>query len=139
MKDFDVERAERAQVDRTFKLGGETFTRKATVRPEATEPWEGVTAVSTQTETLAAIDATIRNMIEPGDKNEAHARWKKLRQREEDAVSLGDLIELITWLVEEQTARPTEPQRNFSVVPDDTGTTSTEGSSSPETPEASTA
>lgn len=138
MKNFDEQRALRAQADRGFVIGGEEFLRRTSVRPEATEPWENVTIDSTQKETLAAIDETVCNLIEPGEKSEAHKRWMKLRLREDDAVSLGDMLELIQWLVAEQTQRPTEPPSNFSDEPEETGTPSTGGSSSPDTPEEQT-
>lgn len=138
MKDFDTARQERAQADRGFLIGGEQFIRRASVRPEATKPWEDVDLTTSHDATLAAIDETVTNMIEPGAKGEAHKRWAKLREREDDAISLGDLLDLVQWLVQEQAARPTVPPSNSSDEPEDSGTSSTGGSSSPATPAAST-
>lgn len=141
MKNFDEQRAARALADRGFQIGGETFTRKASVRPEATEPWEAITLESTSKETLANIDETVCNMIEPGVKGADHKRWLELRKREEDAVTMGDLLELVQWLIAEQSARPTEQPSSSSVEPEELGTSLTEDSSStdsPEEPEPST-
>jgi hypothetical protein len=138
VKDFDEARALRAQADRGFQIGGEQFLRRSSVRPEATEPWEAVSLDSTQKETLAAIDETVCNLIDSGEKGEAHKRWMKLRSREEDAISLGDMLELVQWLISEQAARPTEPPSNFSDEPEETGTSSMGGSSLQVVPEEST-
>lgn len=135
MRNFDDARAQRAQADRGFQIGGEQFLRRSSVRPEATEAWEAVNLNSTQKETLAAIDETICNLVEPGKGGEAHKRWMKLRQREEDAVSLGDMLEIVQWLVEEQAQRPTEPPSSSFDELEALGTLSTVGSSSPDTPE----
>lgn len=135
MKNFDEQRALRVQEDRGFQIGGEQFIRRASVRPEATEPWENVNLETSHRDTLASLDETVTNLIEPGEKNEAHKRWMKLRTREEDAITLGDLLELMQWLVAEQTGRPTEPPSNFSDEPEETGTPLTVVSSSPVTPE----
>ncbi len=139
MKDFDLARSERALADRGFQIGGEKFVRRASVRPEATKPWEDVNLETSHEATLAAIDETVTNMIEPGARKEAHKRWALLRERDDDAISLGDLLDLVQWLISEQAARPTLPPSSFSDEPAASGTGSTGGSSSPETPAASTA
>lgn len=139
MKDFDTARAARTLADRGFQIGGEQFVRRASVRPEATKPWEDVDLTTSHEATLAAIDETVTNMIEPGKAKEAHKRWLVLRQRDDDAISLGDLLDLVQWLVSEQAARPTVPPSNSSGEPVASGTSSTGGSSSPETPAESTA
>ncbi len=136
MRNFDDQRALRTQGDRGFQIGGEKFIRRASVRPEATRPWEDVSLETTHEATLAAIDETVLNMVEPGTRGEAHKRWMKLREREDDAITLGDLLELVQWLVGEQAHRPTEPPSNFSDEPEEVGTRSMGGSSSPETPGA---
>lgn len=133
MKNFDEARAARASSPRDFQIGGEVFVWKASVRPEATKPWEDVTGMTPQAEVLGAIDQTVKNLIEPGVKGEAHKRWDTLRQREDDALSLGDLIGLITWLIEEQANRPTVPSSGSSNVRELPGTSSTGGSSSQDT------
>lgn len=133
MKNFDEQRALRLKADRGFQIGGEQFVRRASVRPEAVEPWERVGSDPdlTSKDVLGAMDETIINLIEPGTKGEAHRRWVKLRGREADAINLGDLIDLVTWLIEEQAQRPTLPSSNSSPEPGTTGTPSTDGSSSP--------
>lgn len=133
MKNFDEQRRKRLEQDRGFTIGGETFIRRPSVRPEAVSPWEAVASnpAMSNTDILAAIDETIINLIEPGEKGEAHKRWHKLREREEDALNLGDMIDVITWLVEEQAQRPTQPSSDSSSEPGTTETPSTDGSSSP--------
>ena len=139
MRDFDIQRKIRAEADRTFMIGGEKFVRRASVRPEATQPWDDVQAETPQAETLAAMDETLLNLIEPGSRGEAHKRWKALRQREEDAITLGDMIELFQWLVGEMTGRPILPPLSSFEEPGANGTSSTDGSSLPDLQEASTA
>jgi len=141
VKDFDVLRKQREAQDRMFQIGGETFVRRASVRPEAVEPWESVGSNPdiTSGDVIARMDETVINLIEPGPKGEAHKRWKALRAREDDAVNLGDMIDVITWLVEEQSARPTQSPGSFSGEPDTTGTPSTGASSPPVLQEVSTA
>lgn len=130
MRDFDIARTARATADLEFKIGGETFVRRAACRPEDTKPWEDVGALTPQADVLAAVDQTVKNLIEPGVKGEAHRRWDALRKRDEDALTLGDLIALVVWLVEEQAARPTVPPGDSSNVREIPGTGSTGGSSS---------
>lgn len=139
-KDFDIARAaSRGDSDRQFKIGGELFTRRKTVRPEAVKPWEDVGPLTPHEEVLKAIDQTILNLIEPGTKGEDHKRWRELRKREEpDALNLGDLLELTTWIVSQQSSRPTSPPVLSSASPEPGGTSSTDDSSSPVTEEEST-
>ncbi len=144
MHDFDIERAERQKADRSFKIAGETFARRASVRPEALEEWEDYTPIGrSQAEALAVIDRTIKALIEPGAKGEAHKRWDNLRKRDDDPVTLADMIGLrdeegvllrdglIQWLTAEMAGRPTGPSVSSSGGPGASETSSTEGSSSP--------
>ena len=129
MHDFDVDRAAREGYDRSFKIGGETFNRRASVRPETTAQWESLSPGMAQPKVLKVIDETVLGLIEPGEKGEAHARWKALRERDDDPLNLRDLLDLVPWLIQEQAARPTEPPSNSSDEPVASGTTSTGGSS----------
>ena len=100
MKDFDEGRIAPAS-DRTFRIGGETFVRKATVRPEALLGWDGITPESKSTETLKVVDQLISDFVtEP-------AKWRELRQREEDPVSLQDMMKIVEWLIAGVTGFPT--------------------------------
>lgn len=125
MKDFDIGRRVRASDDRlTFKIGGETFTRKASVPPEDMAAWEDHDPrFSTTVETLAVVDETVFALIEDWDG--AHERWRALRERREDALSYGDVLDVVKWLVEEQAARPTELSSDSSNGRTPPGTRST--------------
>jgi hypothetical protein len=106
MRDFDEARKRRQDKDRSFKIGGETFVMKPGVRPEALADYEKIGPDSTPTETLAIIDGIVLSMIDGADGG--HDRYVKVRESEDDPVTLGDMQELVEWLMEEQTARPTE-------------------------------
>jgi hypothetical protein len=66
VKDFDKDRVDRTQRDRTFKIGGETFTYRSSVAPEAIQGWTTFTSMTERAEAhmnaarakLAALDAT---------------------------------------------------------------------------------
>lgn len=107
MKDFDTKRKERSDRDRSFKIGGETFVRRTGLRPEILLPWEKIGDDTPASEVLETIDLLVTDFIESGD--DAVARYKALREREDDPVTLEDLQELVEWLVAEQTGRPTGP------------------------------
>jgi hypothetical protein len=135
VKDFDTDRKARSipVEDRTFILGGETFIGRESVRPEALTKWDGITDEMAVGEVLQATDDTILALIE--DTDDGHARYLALRQREDDPISVPDLVEVGTWLVEVQTGRPTEPPTASTDSPSTPGTTSTGEHSSPDTPE----
>jgi hypothetical protein len=108
VKDFDAVREQRAQEDRSFKIGGETFVRKVGVRPEVLAEYDQIGADTSATETLKIVDECILAMVENHDGS--HERWSALRTREEDPVTLGDMQALVEWLIEEETERsPTQP------------------------------
>lgn len=137
MKNFDDHRKkkdEATRAQREFQLGGETFTARARVRPEAFMEWDSMDMANTPaSEILVMADKTILDLIEK--KDDAHARYRALREREEDPLNLEDLTDLIQWLVEVQSGgRPTEPSPDSSSSPEETGTRSTEDSSSTATP-----
>jgi len=134
-KDFDDHRRKKAEAtrkEREFILGGEPFTARATVRPEAFAAWDSLNMEeATPTEILKTADDTILQMIEK--KDGAHDRYRAVRERDDDdAIGLEDLTDLIQWLVEVQSGRPTEPPSDSGPSPSETGTSSTADSSSPE-------
>src|SRR5262245_2222585 len=117
MKDFDEELVE----DRTFKLAGETFTWKY-IRPETLfnladdlQKQNGANDGG-----LSLLDAQVTIFLNEGDLD----RWKSLRERDENPVTLGQLTTLVEWLVEAQSGRPTE-----TPAPSVTGRGKTGGSS----------
>jgi hypothetical protein len=50
------------------------------------------------------MDAQILLFLE----DEEHERWKVLRKREKEPVTIVQINAILTWLMEEQTGRPTQ-------------------------------
>lgn len=135
VKNFDEQRALRGKGNRKFQIGGEVFTRRSSVRPEAVAGWEEIGKRGSEMgseEVLETMDQVICNLIEPGPQNRDHKKWRKIRSREEDPITLDDMIELITWITEDMTGRPTQQSEPSSEAPEPTGTSSTDDSSSPD-------
>ena len=108
MRDFDVKRRERVEKDRSFTIGGELFVMKASVRPEVLAVWDHLSDDAGPEPIMEAINEIVLGMIENHDGS--HERWGALRSREEDALNLEDLQDLVGWLIEEQTGQtPTQP------------------------------
>lgn len=129
MKDFDIQRQERKDADRDFHIGGETFTLKTGVRPEVIAKYEEITGDTPATAVIAAFDTMIIDMIEPDD--DAAKRWRDLREREDDPLTLDDIGELVKWAMGEMAGRPTQQSSPSPAGRGRTGTTSTGASSSP--------
>lgn len=121
MHNFDEGREARKQADRTFQIGGEVFVRKVGVRPEVIAAYESLNDSENATETLALIDSVVCDMIDDagqalaeGDRikkigAKGHDRYRKLREREVDPLSLADMTSLVEWLIETETGRvPTQ-------------------------------
>ena len=107
MKDFDRDRAARAVLpakDRSFKLGGEVFIRRAVVPAWVMGILDGL-ATAPPGQTLEAIDELIDEMCE----EPAREKWAALRARgrDEDPLTLGDVFAVVEWLIAEETAIPT--------------------------------
>lgn len=126
MKDFDEARAERMQRDRSFKIGGETFTRRLAVRPEAMEEFARMRRDEAELAGFEIFDRTFYAFVEP----EGHERWKQLREREDDPLNYADIMEVCGWLVAEETGRPTRALSLSTPGPERSETTSTDDSSS---------
>jgi hypothetical protein len=132
MKNFDIERAKRNRTreERTFQIGGEVFTLKNRVRPEALAGFDDLTKDSTVGETMAAWDEMFLTMVEPED--DAAGRYARLRTDDADPLGLDDLQELVEWMLEEVGGnRPTTPSSASTPTPAGTGTPSTGVSSLP--------
>lgn len=141
-RDFDEERAERFARPRTFKMGGKEFTFKVGFRPEiyaeyVTEYFEVMFRPGARgTEMLAVLDRMIPKFLDSVD--DSPARWEELRARhiedpegaEESDVTIGDMHDLIEWLMEQQTGRPTRPRSSSGNGRGRTGQSSTDPSSS---------
>jgi hypothetical protein len=132
VKDFDAERhAHMLTADaRTFTIGGETFTYRASVRPEVLFEIAELDTDRPTGEVFAVMDRMIVNMLEPGESGDAGERWFALRQRDDDPITIDDLNALVEWLVEAQAGRPTQPPSSSSPSQEANGTPSTASSSS---------
>lgn len=120
MKDFDEARRARAEQDREFTIGGERFVMRAGVRPEALTAYEQLQPGTGSAKTLSVIDELVMAFVEPED--DASGRWTRLRERDADPVTLQDLQQLVEWLVEGQTGRPTVPPSPSTPPPEKAGT-----------------
>lgn len=114
MKDFDQKRKERAERDRSFTIGGETFEVRVGVRPEVLSIYDDITTETSAADTIKVIDEIITSMLVTADGE----RYQALRQREEDPITLEDLQDLMEWLLEKETDRtPTQPSSPSPVGP----------------------
>lgn len=91
--------------DQTFTVRGEKFSYQD-VKPEILTAFELSTngKKSEADSTWDALDQQIMVFLP----DEQHARWQELRAREKDPVTIHQLTEIIKWLMEVQTGRPTE-------------------------------
>lgn len=143
MKDFDPDRIGR-QADedtRTFKLGGETFVIRAAIRPDVLAGYDDIGDDTSTVETLRILDDLLVNLIEPDFGNngggiDATDRYLALRERTEDPIELTDILDVVNWVVEVYTARPTGKPSDSGTGRSGTGTPSTVVSSLPGTPTA---
>jgi len=99
-RNFDEERKQ----DLEFVIRGEKFTMKV-VRPEVIAAWEDDETPTKSIEALEYTDDKIKLFLANSDGS--HDRWDALRKREEDPVSMGELNEILTWMIGVQSARPT--------------------------------
>lgn len=116
MKNFDVEK------DLSFQVGGESFTM-VVVRPEVLATWEDATIPESALEALKLIDERVGVMLGSNGQIE---KWQALRARDENAVAMWQLQELLEWMVEVQSARPTESPAPSARGRGKTATTSTD-------------
>ncbi len=99
MKDFNDLLAQ----DRQFKVQDQTFTWRD-VRPEVLTMFETDTNGDDPNAVWDLMDRQIVLFL-PADE---HERWSELRAREDKPVTIGQMNAILTWLMEEQTGRPTE-------------------------------
>lgn len=140
MKNFDEDRAARRNVQgEQFVLSGETFTVETHVNPNVLLAFDAIDEPGTGIgKSIETIDKTIKAMIVDvdGTLEGGHARYDALRQKDgEDLLTIGDLIDLASWLIGAQAGRPTGQSSASATGRGTTGTTSTGASSSPETRE----
>jgi hypothetical protein len=135
VKNFDQERAVREANPTTFQMGGETFSLRASVRPEALSGLEEIDEKdSALSVVFGVLDTVVKEFLVVDD----GPRWDELRQRPDSPVGIQDISSLVKWLTEEGIAeisgRPTEQPGGSSAGQETTETTSTGGSSSPDSP-----
>ena len=103
---FDEAREEREARDRTFVMGGETFTAIAAVDMEVIARYEDSVGKGNSQDYAALLEATILEFLVPEDRE----RWQKMRERvsHSNGVTFGDAGALMRWLLERDAQRPTE-------------------------------
>lgn len=131
MRDFDEDRAKREQTDRRFRLAGRDFRFLPAVRPEDFADYVDFIQDSTrysEHDAIKLLDRTVVAFLEP----EFEQAWREAREEQSaNPVTARDIIDLITWMTEVQSARPTEPSSASGTGDETGGTNSTEGTSSP--------
>lgn len=130
MKNFDEARLERAERDRTFVIGGQELVRRVGVRPDDILHWNQATGgeiVPTEQEWIEIYDETVIALLEPG----MEEKWAAVRSITDNPLTVHDLLELIGYLLSEETGRPTGQPSDSSAGRKSTGTISTEDSGSP--------
>lgn len=111
--------------DRAFTLGGETFY----FRPVTSYTVMGQIGSGeeiTAAELIAIMEKSLVKMLEPGQEE---AFLAKLRS-DDDPLDFQDLTDLVGWVAEQQTGRPTAASSLSTGGDAPTSTTSTDGSSS---------
>lgn len=102
-KNFDELIAE----DRGFEVRGEKF-EYIDVRPEVLSAFTPEEAPEGEDPDTNAIWKSIDDQILLFLPEEDHQRWRDLRSRDDKPVTVTQLNAVLTWLVEEQTDRPTQ-------------------------------
>lgn len=111
MHNFDEARDVRMQGERSFQIGGQQFTYKPAVSPESLIPWADMTADTPEVEAIRIIDETVLAFLDPGQEG----KWLLARDPDSaNPLTADDIIELIKWLVTEQSGRPTSPPSDSS-------------------------
>lgn len=99
-KNFD----ELLEQDLEFTIGGESFKMRY-VRPEVLAAWEDETIDDKSEDLLKKQDERIMMFLAGGA--EDHKRWMALRERDDNAVPMVQVNEVLKWMIEVQTSRPT--------------------------------
>lgn len=125
-RDFDAEARERLakKTASTFRLGGETFTIRRKVRPEAFTAYTNMDENDPDaSKSLSVIDDMLLAIIVPGDQQK-YIEVREYNGDDEDrVVGLEDLMDVVLWCVEEVTGRPPTQPSSSSALPDATTTT----------------
>ena len=123
MKDFDIIRAERENADRTFKIGGETFTFRPYVAPEHIIEMQ---MAITDDEYLTAVDRILpAHLLEEGQED----KWMRARKENPQPLSIYDISQVINHIQAVVSGRPTVPSTGSLPTASPTGMILTGGSS----------
>ena len=117
MKNFD----EILEQDLEFQVGGEQFKMRY-VRPEVLASWEDEPMDEKSIDLLKKQDERIMLFLNGDDGS--RDRYLALRAREDNALPMVAVNELLTWMIEVQTARPTNTPSPSVVGPGKTVRTS---------------
>lgn len=99
MKNFDEMLAQ----DREFTVGGETFHWRD-VRPEVLTSFSPSETEGDDNAAWRLMDDQILLFLAADE----HDRWRALRSRDDNPVTIAQLNAILLWLMEEQTGRPTQ-------------------------------
>lgn len=107
-KNFDEKRSQRPArtvEERTFTIGGVSLVQRdpRDVKPEALTPYEQITKESPLSTDLGAMDAIVVALLEP----DSQQAWKELRARDKDVITPEDITDVLQYLIEQVTGRPT--------------------------------
>jgi hypothetical protein len=152
MRDFDQERAERATLDHTLKIGGRELRFRPAVSPETfakvadlqggtyrdqfdlpgSEPEQGgepltVYRLPTEVEVVKILDGLFLDFLDP----DSHGAWRMIRQDTENPVTYLEMWALIDHMIAVQMGRPTTPASNSGGGGGENGTKLTDVSASP--------
>lgn len=100
-RNFDEERDQ----DLDFVIRGEKFT-VARVRPEVIGEWEDEATPEKSMDAITYTSDKVKGFILNSDGS--HERWDAVRKQTDDPVTLGELNELLVWMIQVQSARPTQ-------------------------------
>lgn len=102
-KDFDAERSVNGKEPVTFKVGGETFTVRPHVPADVLAEF-GRRQVANFGDTMDAYDAFMKSCIVEQDGE----KWDKVRREADPPLTVGDVEQVLWWVLDQATGRPTE-------------------------------
>jgi hypothetical protein len=110
-----------------FVFRGEQFSVRANVDYDVLYSVAALTEQTDGSKVISTVENAVISLIDP--ENDAHERFRKVRHEHELPVTFEDLMELLNWLIEEQTQRPPTPVDSSSGGSSANGTVLTEISS----------
>lgn len=114
-----------------FTADGETYECFPKVAPEVLQDMLRISRSGKLTEDLAALDELFELVMPTESADRIKPRF---RRTHENPLDLGQMLDILHWLIEEYSVRPTTPSVNSSTSSqtDSAGTSSTAGLSSEE-------